>query len=83
MLCCAQSGGEGVLGVFAQLATVDDESLGRVLAANYRSMLVVVVVETAECRKRLEALVSRHRCPASAASQAYWTQATGLRNECQ
>ena len=71
---CVQSGGEGVLGVFAQLATVDDASLGRVLAANYRSMLVVVVVETAECRKRLEALVSKHRCSASTNPQACWNR---------
>ena len=56
-----QAGDEGVLGVFAQLATTDHEALARVLAANYRSMLVVLIVEDAACRSRLEKLASRNR----------------------
>lgn len=57
-----QAGQAGVLGVFAQLATVAHEGLGRVLAANYRSMLVVLIVQHAECRQALESLVAEHRC---------------------
>ena len=49
------------MGVFAQLGTVDQEALSRVLAANYRSMLVVLIVEDAACRSRLEQLMSKSR----------------------
>lgn len=56
-----QRGEAGVVGVFAQLGTVDQEPLSRVLAANYRSMLVVLIVEDAGCRTRLEQLMSKSR----------------------
>ena len=56
-----QSGEVGVVGVFAQLGTVDQEALSRVLAANYRSMLVVLIVEDAGCRNSLQQLMSKSR----------------------
>ena len=56
-----QAGHAGVLGVFAQLATIAHEGLGCVLAANYRSMLVVLIVQDAESRQALEALIAEHR----------------------
>lgn len=56
-----QDGEAGVLGVFAQLGTVDHEALSRVLAANYRSMLVVLIVDNADCRGRLEQLLASNR----------------------
>ena len=61
MRAILQSGEAGVMGVFAQLGTVDQEALSRVLAANYRSMLVVLIVEDAGCRNRLEQLMSKSR----------------------
>lgn len=51
----------GVLGVFAQLGTVDHEALSRILAANYRSMLVVLIVENAACRSHLEKMMAKSR----------------------
>lgn len=56
-----QAGIPGILGVFAQLATVEDEGLSRVLAAAYRSMMSVLIVETRECRQQLEALLTEQR----------------------
>ena len=59
-----------MLGVFAQLGTVDQEALSRVLAANYRSMLVVLIVEDADCRSSLEQLMSKSR-----SGLGYWAAA--------
>ena len=42
-----------VLGVMAQLISIPDEHLARVLSAQYRSLLTVLAVATNGCRQRL------------------------------
>eukprot|EP00887_Chlorella_sp_A99_P005757 scaffold1.g5757.t1 len=58
-----QSGDAGVVGVVAQLATVEDETLARVAATCCRSVLGVVVVRDAETRKRMVAMLQEQRYP--------------------
>ncbi|PRW58303.1 Structural maintenance of chromosomes flexible hinge domain-containing 1 [Chlorella sorokiniana] len=59
-----QSGDAGLVGVFAQLATVDDRQLGAVLAASQRGSLAVVVVADAAARQRVAAALARDKYPA-------------------
>ncbi len=57
------AGDEGVVGVTARLATVDDEPLARVVSAQYRGMLQVVTVADMPCRERMAKLVAKHKLP--------------------
>lgn len=51
------------MGVVARLATIDDEPLARIMSAQYRSLLTVVVVEDMACRERLVRLLVQHKLP--------------------
>lgn len=55
------AGDPGLVGVFAQLATVDDAALSAVLAGSYRSMLTTVVLADSAARQRLSALLAQKR----------------------
>lgn len=55
------AGDAGLVGVFAQLATVDDRQLGAVLAASQRATLAVVVVADAAARQRVAAGLARDK----------------------
>ncbi len=59
--CCPAAGDPGLVGVFAQLATVDEGHLSAVLAANYRGMLTTVVVADSAARQRLSALLAQKK----------------------
>lgn len=59
--CCPAAGDPGLVGVFAQLATVDEGDLSAVLAANYRGMLTTVVVADSAARQRLSALLAQKK----------------------
>ena len=50
---CLAQGDSDVLGVLAQLGTVQDEALGSALAAHMASFLAVLLVADPPCRKRL------------------------------
>lgn len=54
-------GDPGLVGVVAQLGTVDDPQLSAVLAANMRSSLGTVVVADAPARQRLAAALAQQR----------------------
>lgn len=58
------AGDAGLVGVFAQLVTVDDRQLGAVLAASQRGSLGVVVVADAAARQRVAAALARDKYPA-------------------
>ena len=57
-------GDPGLVGVFAQLATVDDPQLSGVLAANLRGLLSTVCVADVPARQRLASLLAKLRLPA-------------------
>lgn len=50
---CTAAGDSELVGVLAELATVDDIQLSQVLAATFRGLLPVLVVRTSDCIKRL------------------------------
>ncbi len=51
------------VGVLAQLATVDDTALSQVLAAQYRGLLPVVVVQTGACTQRMNQVLQQAHLP--------------------
>jgi hypothetical protein len=57
------AGDEGVVGVTARLATVDDEPLARVLSAQYRGLMCVVTVADMPCRDRMAKMLAQHKFP--------------------
>ena len=57
------AGDEEIAGVLAELATVDDPQLSQVLAANYRSLLNVIVVKSQGCIARLKHHLQQHQMP--------------------
>lgn len=60
---CAYTGDPEVVGVLAQLATVDDTALSQVLAATYRALLPVLVVQTSACIQRMNQLLGQANQP--------------------
>jgi hypothetical protein len=52
-----------LVGVMAQLGSVDDETLSRVLATAYAGVLRTLVVQTAACRDRLTKELRRRKMP--------------------
>ena len=52
-----------VVGVLAQLATVDDTALSEVLATTYRALLPVLVVQSSACTHRLNHLLAQAHQP--------------------
>ncbi|KAK9843600.1 hypothetical protein WJX84_002029 [Apatococcus fuscideae] len=50
---CLESEEPGLVGVLAQLGTVDDHRLARILAAHYRSLLAVLIVAGEKTRQTL------------------------------
>ncbi len=48
--CLLIAGEQGLMGVLAQLGTVDDHRLARILAAHYRSLLAVLIVASEQTR---------------------------------
>ncbi|KAL4443930.1 hypothetical protein ABPG75_011667 [Micractinium tetrahymenae] len=58
-----QSGDPGLVGVFAQLATVDDPQLSAVLATSFRPILTTVVLADTAARQRLSALLAQKKLP--------------------
>ncbi len=60
--CSSPTAGDaGLVGVFAQLVTVDDRQLSAVLAASQRGNLAVVVVADAAARQRVAAALARDK----------------------
>ncbi|CAF9902768.1 MAG: hypothetical protein ALECFALPRED_000005 [Alectoria fallacina] len=57
------AGDPEAIGVLAQLATVEDTALSQVLAAQYRSLLPVIVVQTGACTQRLNQVLAQARLP--------------------
>lgn len=55
------AGDPGLVGVFAQLATVDDPALSAVLATNFRGVLPTVVLADKAARQRLSALLAQRK----------------------
>ena len=55
------SGHEGVVGVLAQLATVDDEPLSRIAAALLRGSLATVIVADMPCRATMVQLLEKQK----------------------
>lgn len=60
---CDLAGDPDIVGVLAELATVDDARLSEVLAVNYRSLLPVVVVKTHDCITRLAQHLQQQQMP--------------------
>ncbi|KAG2443092.1 hypothetical protein HYH02_009506 [Chlamydomonas schloesseri] len=61
--CLAAPEGAGeVVGVLAQLATVDDPRVSALLAAAFSSTLQILVVCSYDCIKRLRGMLSASRC---------------------
>ncbi|PNH02580.1 Structural maintenance of chromosomes flexible hinge domain-containing protein 1 [Tetrabaena socialis] len=61
--CLAAPEGQGeVVGVGAQLATVDNRQLSAVMAAAFPQTLQLLMVRTYECVKRLRAMLSANGC---------------------
>ncbi|KAL3136848.1 hypothetical protein ABBQ38_005556 [Trebouxia sp. C0009 RCD-2024] len=60
---CLHAEDPEVVGVLAQLATVDDTSLSQVLAATYRALLPVLVVQSSACTQRLNQLLAQAQQP--------------------
>ena len=52
-----------VVGVLAQLATIDDTALSEVLATTYRALLPVLVVQSSACSHRLNHLLTQAHQP--------------------
>ena len=52
-----------VVGVLAQLATVDDTALSQVLAATYRGLLPVLIVQTSACIQRMNHTLAQRSQP--------------------
>ena len=52
-----------VVGVLAQLATVDDTALSSVLAATYRPLLPVLIVQSSACIQRMNQLLGQTNQP--------------------
>lgn len=57
------SGEKGVIGVFAQLVTVEDETLARVASAALRGLLPVVILQDTNVRDVLSKYLSSHKYP--------------------
>jgi len=57
------AGDPEAVGVLAQLATVDDTALSQVLAAQYRGLLPVVVVQTGACTQRMNQVLQQAHLP--------------------
>ena len=57
------TGDPELVGVLAQLATVDDTALSQILAAQYRSLLGVVVTQTSACTQRLNQVLAQAQLP--------------------
>lgn len=55
------AGHEGVIGVLAQLATVDDEPLSRIAAALLRGSLATVIVADMPCRATMVQLLEKQK----------------------
>ena len=51
------------VGVLAQLATVDDTALSQVLAAQYRGLMAVLVVQTGACTQRMNQVLQQAHLP--------------------
>ena len=49
--------------MLAQLATVDDTALSQILAAQYRSLLPVLVVQTNACTQRMTQALAQAQLP--------------------
>ena len=60
---CACEDDPEVVGVLAQLATVDDTGLSEVLAATYRALLSVLVVQSSACTHRMNQLLTQAHQP--------------------
>ncbi|KAL0055143.1 hypothetical protein WJX82_007626 [Trebouxia sp. C0006] len=60
---CLQTGDPEAVGVLAQLATVDDTALSQVLAAQYRGLLPVLVVQTGACTQRMNQVLQQAHLP--------------------
>lgn len=58
-----RAGDEGVVGVMARLATIDDEPLARIVSAQYRGLLGVVVLADMQCRERLVRALTQSKLP--------------------
>eukprot|EP00198_Chlamydomonas_reinhardtii_P012225 XP_001701562.1 predicted protein [Chlamydomonas reinhardtii] len=58
----AQEGAGEVVGVLAQLATVDEPRVSALLAAAFSSTLQILVVRSYDCIKRLRGMLSAARC---------------------
>ena len=60
---CLAQGDSDVIGVLAQLGTVQDEALGSALAAHMASSLAVLLVADPPCRKRLSSYLQVRSLP--------------------